>query len=117
MEIREARSDDNDELKALQLKCPQGKKLIISAVNSPDFFARTKAYESSKVFVALDEGCIIGTAAIAVRNGFVNGEVNRIAYGFQAFVAPGYRIKGVFDCLYQRAEKFAAQSTWGRSLR
>lgn len=46
--------DDNDELKALQLKCPQGRKLIASVVNTPDFFARTKAYESSKVYVSLD---------------------------------------------------------------
>ena len=109
MEIREARSSDNDELKALQLKCPQGKKLIISTVNAPDFFARAKAYESSKVFVALDEGRIIGSAAIAIRNGVVSGKVNRVAYGFQAFVAPNYRRRGVVDRLHQHAEKFAIQ--------
>jgi GNAT superfamily N-acetyltransferase len=107
MDIREARPEDNDKLKALQLKCPQGKKLIVSAVNTPDFFARAKAYESSKVFVALDEDRIIGSATVAIRNAVVSGKASRIGYGFQAFVAPEYRRKGVVDRLDQLAEKFA----------
>ena len=109
MEIREARFDDNDELKALQLKCPQGKNLIVSAVNTPDFFVRAKAYESSRVFVANDKDRIIGSAAIATRKAVVNGEISRIGYGFQAFVAPEYRRKGVVDRLHQHAEEFAIQ--------
>ena len=79
---REARPDDNEELKALQLKCPQGEKLILSAVNTPDFFARTKAYQSSKVIVALDGDRIVGSTAIALRNAVVNGKISRIGYGF-----------------------------------
>jgi hypothetical protein len=39
MDIREARPEDNEALQALQLRCPQGQKLIVSAVNTPDFFA------------------------------------------------------------------------------
>ena len=109
MDIREARPDDNDELKALQLKCPQGKKLIVSVVNTPDFFARAKAYESSKVYVVCVGGRIIGTAAVAFRNAVMNGEVSRIAYGFQAFVVPEYRRKGVVNRLEQQAENFAIQ--------
>lgn len=46
MYIREATPDDNKELQELQAKCPQGKTLIVSTVNTPDFFARVKAYES-----------------------------------------------------------------------
>jgi N-acetylglutamate synthase-like GNAT family acetyltransferase len=109
MDIREAWPDDNDDLKALQLKCPQGKKLIVSVVNTPDFFARAKAYESSKVYVALDGGRIIGSAALATRNAVVNGEVSRIGYSYQAFVVPEYRRKGVVNRLEQQAENFATQ--------
>lgn len=106
-DIREAGPDDNEELKALQLKCPQGKKVILSVVNTPDFFARTKAYQSSTVIVALDGGRIVGSTAIGFRNAVVNGEISRIAYGFQAFVAPKYRRKGIVNRLLQQAEDFS----------
>ena len=43
MEIREAVAADNEELQALQARSPQGTSVVISAVNSPDFFARAKA--------------------------------------------------------------------------
>lgn len=49
METREARPDDNEELLALQDRCPQGKSPVISIVNTPDFFARAKAYDMTKV--------------------------------------------------------------------
>ena len=78
MEIREARPGDNDELMALQEKCPQGEKLIVSAVNTPDFFARAKAYETYKIFVATDGGCIVGSAGIAIRNALINGHNARV---------------------------------------
>ena len=48
MYIREAMPDDNEELQRLQALCPQGTSLIVSTVNSPDFFAGVKAYESYK---------------------------------------------------------------------
>jgi len=108
-DIREAGPDDNEELKALQLKCPQGEKIILSVVNTPDFFARTKAYQSSNVLVALDGGRIVGSTAIALRNAVVNGEISRIGYGFQAFVAPEYRRKGILNRLAQQAEDFSIQ--------
>jgi hypothetical protein len=54
MNIREAVPEDNGELQELQAKCPQGTTLVASTVNTPDFFARAKAYESHKVFVACE---------------------------------------------------------------
>ena len=48
MHIREAIPEDNDKLEELQSKCPQGTNLIVSVVNTPDFFGRAKAYESYK---------------------------------------------------------------------
>jgi hypothetical protein len=105
MKLRKARPDDSSELLAQQEQCPQGENLIISVVNTPDFFARAKAYESSKVLVAIDEDRIIGSATVAIRNASANGKLGRIAYGFQAFVLPGYRRKGVFNLLEREIEK------------
>jgi len=91
MDIHEAKPDDNAALQALQAKCPQGRKLIVSAVNTPDFFARAKAYESSKVFVARNGNRLICSAACAIRKAVVNGDTRRIGYAFQGFTAPDYR--------------------------
>lgn len=107
MDIREARPDDNEQLMALQLRCPQGMKLTVSNVNTPDFFARTKAYKMAKVFVALDGNRVVGSAAIAVRKAVVNGGICPIGYGFQGFVEPQYRRKGIVNRLAQQAENFA----------
>jgi hypothetical protein len=61
--IRDAMLDDNEELQELQGQCPMGTTLIVSTVNTPDFFARVKAYESWKVLVACENSRIIGSAA------------------------------------------------------
>jgi GNAT superfamily N-acetyltransferase len=109
MKIREAVPDDNDVLQELQAKCPQGTDLIVSVVNTPDFFARAKAYELSKVYIAYDGNNILGSTACGFRNAVVNGEVRRVGYGFQAFVAPEHRRKGVASQLHQHREDFAAK--------
>ena len=95
MYIREATADDNQELQELQARCPQGTRLIVSTVNTPDFFARVKAYESYKVYVACSGDRIVGSAACALRNGVVNDELVRVGYLFQAFVSPEDRRKGI----------------------
>ena len=93
MDIREANPFDNDVLQALQAKCPQGTDLIVSVVNTPDFFARAKAYESYKVFIVHEGDHILGSTACGFKNAIVGGEVRRVGYGFQAFVAPEHRRK------------------------
>jgi GNAT superfamily N-acetyltransferase len=104
MHIREALSEDNNKLQELQAKCPQGTTLIVSTVNTPDFFARAKAYESYKVIVACEECRIIGSHAWAIRNAFVNGQLNRIGYSFQTFISPDHRKKGLAKNLLQYME-------------
>jgi N-acetylglutamate synthase-like GNAT family acetyltransferase len=106
MNIREAVLKDNDELQELQAKCPQGTTLVVSTVNTPDFFARAKVYESYKVFVACEGNRIIGSAACALRNAIVNGKISRIGYIFQAFTAPDARRKGVATRLLQQREDY-----------
>jgi L-amino acid N-acyltransferase YncA len=95
MYIREALPEDNNELQELQAKCPQGTTLIVSTVNTPDFFARAKAYESYKVIVACEEGKIVGSHAWAMRDAIVNRQLNRIGYSFQTFISPTHRKKGL----------------------
>jgi len=107
--IREAVPEDNDELQELQAKCPQGTTLVASTVNTPDFFARAKAYESYKVFVACEGYRIIGSAACALRDATVNGKISRVGYVFQAFVSPDARRKGVAGQLLQQREDYLRQ--------
>ena len=106
MNIREAVPEDNDALQELQEKCPQGTTLVASAVNTPDFFARAKAYESHKVFVACEGDRLIGSAACALRDALVNGKISRVGYVFQAFVSPDVRRKGVAGRLLQQREDY-----------
>ena len=89
MNIREAVPEDNGELQELQAKCPQGTTLVASTVNTPDFFARAKAYESHKVFVACEGNRVIGSAACALRNATVAGKISRVGYVFQKSLGGG----------------------------
>jgi GNAT superfamily N-acetyltransferase len=109
LDIREANPADNDILQEVQAKCPQGTDLIVSIVNTPDFFARAKAYESYKVFIAHEGDLILGSSACGLKRAVVNGEVRRVGYGFQAFVAPEHRRKGIASRLHQHREEYAAK--------
>lgn len=106
MHIREARPEDNHELIELQAKCPQGTELIVSVVNTPDFFARAKAYESYKVYLACEDNRIIGSAACAIRESVVNGTPCRTGYEFGYFTSPDHRGRGVARALHQHIEDY-----------
>lgn len=114
MEIREAITADNTALQALQSKCPQGTDLVVTAINTPDFFSRAKAYEKYKVYVAYDGDQILGSTACGFKNVVVNGKIKLVGYGFQAFVAPEFRRSGVAGRLHQHREEYAARQ--GASL-
>ena len=91
MDIREASIDDNDALIELQGKCPVGTTMIVSILNTPDFFARAKAYEDYKVYVICEGKRIIASGACALRDAVVNGRTEKVGYQFQLFVDPEYR--------------------------
>lgn len=109
MYIREAAYEDNYQLQALQERCPQGSSLIVSTVNTPDFFARVKAYGSYKVFVACEGNTIIGSGACAMRDAVVNGKTRRVGYEFQYFTSPNHRRKNVARRLRQQIEQHLLQ--------
>lgn len=105
MHIREATQNDNEELQQLQARCPQGTTLIVSAVNTPDFFARVKAYSDYKVYVAIENNRIVGSTACAIRSAIVNGTEDKVGHVFQAFVDPDYRGRRIAGQMHQaRAE-------------
>ena len=106
MLIREATLKDNAELIELQAKCPQGTTLIVSTVNTPDFFARSSIYEDSKIYVVCEQTRIIASAACAVRNAVVNSKIEKVGYEFQAFVAPEHRGKRIAGRLLQIREEY-----------
>jgi GNAT superfamily N-acetyltransferase len=104
--VRAAIAGDNQALQDLQAQCPMGASLIVSAVNTPDFFARAKAYERYQVFVACYNDRIIGSAAAAIREAMINGDQRRIGYEFQYFTSPDYRKQGVAEMLHRRIEDY-----------
>ena len=59
MNIGEAKPDDSEGLQGLQAKCPQGTAISVSIANTPDFFARAKAYETCKDYVACADNQIV----------------------------------------------------------
>lgn len=109
MQIREATENDNEELQHLQARCPQGTKLIVSTVNTPDFFARAKAYSDYKVYVAVENNRIIGSTACALHSAMVNGIECQVGYVFQAFVDPDYRGRGIAGQMHQLREEYLRQ--------
>lgn len=109
MYIREARPDDNQELQTLQARCPQGTNLVVSTVNTPDFFARVKAYETSRTLVVCEDDGIIGSAACALKSAYLNGKPVQVGYLFQVFVAPEHRRKGVASLLLREREAYLTE--------
>ncbi len=109
MNIREALPEDNKDLQELQAKCPQGKSLIVSIVNTPDFFARAKSYESYKVYVACENKWMIGSAACGMRKAIINGDIRQVGYEFQYFISPDFRGKGVAKQLHKHIEDHLIQ--------
>lgn len=109
MNIREATQDDNRALQQLQAQCPMGTTLIVSTVNTPDFFARVKADADYKVYVAFEDERLIASAACAVRDAMVNGEVVKVGHVFQAFVHPEYRGRRIAGELLLIRESYLEQ--------
>ena len=101
MEVREATSSDNQ---VLQARCPQGTSLIATVVNTPDFFARAKAYQEYRVYAASELDQVIASAACGVRQARIGTELHRVGYEFQYFTDPDHRRKGAARRLRESIE-------------
>lgn len=106
MYIREATVNDNSELIELQAKCPQGTTIIVSTVNSPDFFARAKVYKDYKVYAVCEDDRIIASAACGIHGAVINDNVEKVGHEFQAFVHPDYRGRRIAGLLHEAREEY-----------
>ncbi len=102
--IREATPEDSAALQGIQARSPQGTGLRFTTVNKPDFFARARVYHRPRVFVAEQEGILLGSAASGLREVTLAGETHRAGYEFQYFVDPAHRRKGVASALHRHIE-------------
>ena len=93
--IRDAREEDNQALIELDRQCTMGETIQLALDRSPDFFARSRAYRSFRLFVAEEEGTIIGVGGVGFKTLRVNGTIGRWAYVYDLRVRPTHRRRGV----------------------
>jgi ribosomal protein S18 acetylase RimI-like enzyme len=105
--IREATEDDNDALNELQKKCPMGTSIVLGVDSSPDYFARSRPFQDWHMFVATEDNTIIGSAAFAIKDTYVEGSQIKTAYEYGFIVDPLHRRKGIAEKLHRHIERIA----------
>lgn len=105
--VREARAGDNAALVTLDRQCSMGEETVLSFNRAPDFFARSRVYEQSRLFVVEDQGAVVGVGSAAVKRLRVRGEWLKAAYFYDLRVAPTHRRMGVASTLADALRDFA----------
>jgi len=108
--IREAAERDNDALNELQKKCPMGTSLVLGVDSSPDYFARSRPFRDWHVFVAVENDIIVGSAAFAINDTYVEGTQIKTAYEYGFSVDPLHRRKGIAEKLQGHIEHTALEN-------
>lgn len=93
--IRKANKDDNTELLNVERMCPQGKSLVLQFDRSPDFFSRSRVYDRYTVYVAEQEGRIVGTVGTTIKEFNMDGKPVKGIYIYDLRVHPAFRGKGI----------------------
>ncbi len=101
--IRHATDKDNQVLLNLELMCPQGTGLVLQFDRSPDFFLRSKAYDNYSVYVAEEQGQVVGTAASTIKEFGFGGKRKIGLYVYDVRVHPDHCGKGTATRLIQHA--------------
>ncbi len=105
--IREAIEGDNDALNELQKKCPMGTSLVLGVDSSPDYFARSRPFKDWRVLVAVENDTIVGSAACALSDTYVEGRQFKTAYEYGFIVDSLHRRKGIAEKLQRHIEQIA----------
>jgi GNAT superfamily N-acetyltransferase len=105
IKVREATEDDNWALIELQRKCPMGTRLALRLNGSPDFFARSRAYEDWHVLVATEDEKIVGSAAYTRKEAVIDGELVETVYEYGFIVDPERRRRGIASMLQGQIEE------------
>jgi len=116
--IRVADDADNAELLNLEKMCPQGTSLVLQFDRSPDFFLRSRVYDDYNVYVAEEEGKIVGTVGAALKEFNMGGEVVKGVYIYDLRVHPTFRGRGIGSKLVQQvmAEENEADLAYGHII-
>jgi ribosomal protein S18 acetylase RimI-like enzyme len=101
--IRVADDADNAELLDLEKMCPQGTSLVLQFDRSPDFFLRSRVYDNYKIYVAEEEGKIVGTVGATLKEFNMGEEVVKGFYIYDLRVHPTFRGRGIGSKLVQQA--------------
>jgi ribosomal protein S18 acetylase RimI-like enzyme len=102
--VREATEDDDEALNALQKKCPMGTSLIIGIDSSPDYFARSRPFKEWQVLVAVENNTIVGSAAYAIIDTYVEGKQVKTGFEYGFIVDPLHRREGIAEKLQRHIE-------------
>jgi len=105
--IREAVEEDNKALIQLQRRCPQGTDFVLGVDCSPDYFARSRPFKNWHVLVAVEDDGIVGSAACAVNDTYIEGRQIKTAYEYGFIVDPHHRRKGIGIELQKHIEHIA----------
>jgi GNAT superfamily N-acetyltransferase len=108
--IREATERDNDALNELQKKCPMGTSIVLGVDSSPDYFARSRPFKDWHVFVAAENDTVIGSAAFAIMDTYIEGRKIKTAYEYGFVVDPLQRRKGIAEKLQRHIEDVALEN-------
>jgi ribosomal protein S18 acetylase RimI-like enzyme len=93
--VRKARPSDNEALLDIQTRSPQGTDFVLGTDSSPDYFNRTRPYEDGHVFVAEEDGQVVGASSCAFLETVVSGVPCKAVYGYGLMVDPDHRRKGI----------------------
>jgi ribosomal protein S18 acetylase RimI-like enzyme len=107
IEIREATQDDSDALNELQRKCPMGTSFVLGVDSSPDYFSRSRPFKNWHVLVAAENNTVVGSAACAISDTYVEGKQVKAAYEYGFVVDPFHRRKGIAEKLQRQIEHIA----------
>jgi len=108
--IREASEDDNDVLNELQKKCPMGTSLILGVDSSPDYFARSRPFKDWHVLVAVENNIIIGSAAFATKDTYIEDRQVKTALEYGFIVDLLHRRKGIAEKLQRHIEQIVGEN-------
>jgi ribosomal protein S18 acetylase RimI-like enzyme len=113
--MRVADDADNAKLLDLEKMCPQGTSLVLQFDRSPDFFLRSRVYDNYKVYVAEEEGKIVGTVGATLKEFNMSEEVVKGVYIYDLRVHPTFRGRGIGSKLVQQvmAEENEADLAYG----
>jgi GNAT superfamily N-acetyltransferase len=116
--VREATPEDNAALLALDRQCVVAASTPVIFDRSPDFFARSRAYASWRVYVAEGDEGLVGVGAMALKLVLVNERPVQAAYFYDLRAAPGFRRLGVAKAVGDaiRAHTRSLQPAIGYSL-